>query len=93
MIREYYSDSLIEKEQKIDYTYLADFKPALDRVLKRLMYGESKHGARITFTKNDKEKYRQKLIRHAIQYTADEPEYSLEAIVVNALILMIMEEE
>jgi len=92
----FFSPTLLreDKSEKIDWTYIADMKPAFEKVIQRLMYGEKKY-ARLNFMNcKDPQTFKESFLRHAVQAVSgmtDEPH--IEATIVNGLILLMLEEK
>ena len=91
----FFSPTLLreDKSEKIDWTYIADMKPAFEKVIQRLMYGEKKY-ARLNFMNcKDPQTFKESFLRHAVQAVSgmtDEPH--IEATIVNGLIWLMLEE-
>jgi hypothetical protein len=77
------------KDGKVDYTYLVELKPLIDRICLRLTEGEKKY-ARLNWRNcEDPLTYQQSAIRHMFQFLAGETDEDHGiASVINLLILL-----
>lgn len=83
-----------DKSSKTDYTYLADLKPVIDRIMKRLKEGEIKYDRLNWRNCTDNQTYKESAIRHLIQYLSGmTDEDHLIASIINCMILADLEEK
>lgn len=82
-----------DKTGKIDYTYLLELKPLIDRICKRLQEGEIKYDRLNWRNCEDPLTYKQSAIRHMFQYLNGETDEDHgTASIINLMILMDLED-
>lgn len=83
-----------DKSEKIDYSYLVEFKPLIDRICQRFTEGEKKY-ARLNFRNcEDPLTYQQSALRHLMQFLDGETEEDHgSAAIINILILLDLQEQ
>lgn len=83
-----------DKTNKIDYSYLVELKPIIDRICQRFTEGEIKY-ARLNYRNcEDPLTYQQSALRHMFQYlNGDTDEDHGVATVINLLILLDLESQ
>lgn len=83
-----------DKTEKVDWTYVGEMYGAFERVMKRFMLGAKKYSRTNWRNCTDNQTYKESLARHLVQYlNGKTDEDHLGALIVNALILMDLEEE
>lgn len=82
-----------DKSEKVDYSYLVELKPLIDRICNRLTEGEKKY-ARLNWREcKDPLTYKQSAMRHTMQYMwGERDEDHGIAAVINLLILLDLEQ-
>ena len=83
-----------DKTGKVDYTYLSELKPIIDRICTRLTEGEKKY-ARLNWRNcEDNLTYKQSAMRHMMQYMNGETDEDHGiATIINLMILLDLEDK
>lgn len=81
-----------DKSQKLDYTYLVELLPVINRVIERLQEGAVKYDRLNWRNCEDPQTYKESAIRHMMQYLSGEKdEDHAVAAIINLIILVDLE--